>query len=90
MSKTRQHPKIDPQLNTLIQSHVRHGEIIRRICYSSRSPDEVSAHLMPQELYEKLQKAKMPRVRGSGGGRVLSFKREQGEWHFAEEGFWIT
>jgi hypothetical protein len=90
MAAARKPFEVDAELEALIQVHVRADERIRCLLHAAHLEDEVSVQLIKQKLYEQLQQAKMPRVRRSGCGRVLSFKRQDGKWEFTGEGFWIV
>jgi hypothetical protein len=78
MTASRKTFEVDAELEALIQVHIHADERIRRVTHPSHLQDQASVHLIKQTLYEQLQKAKVPRVRNSGCGRVLNFERQQG------------
>jgi hypothetical protein len=90
MAASRETFEVDEELEALIQVHTHADERIRRVTRPAHLQNQVSVHLIKQTLYDQLQKAKMPRVRNSGCGRVLCFKRQEEKWQFTGEGFWVT
>jgi hypothetical protein len=82
-------PKLPPVLKALVQERLQPNEFV--LWYSRLNQGEVTVHLIDRELHRMCAPiAKKFGGKGSGCGRTLQFKLENGSWSFAGEGGWIS
>ena len=79
----------DPALEALIQQRLKADELVLS-CIQLRD-GEVMVRVIDKELHRVCEpSAKKFGGRGSGSGRTLQFKFENGNWSFVGEGGWIS
>jgi hypothetical protein len=86
MEKVRR--QIDPALSALIRERLQRDEMV--LAWSEHSSGEVTVRLMNQELRRVYQSMSNRLNKGAGYGRVLSFRRQAGQWMFHSVGNWIS
>ena len=86
MEKVRR--QIDQALLTLIRERLQRDEFV--LGWNEHASGEVTVRLMSQELRRVYQSMSNRLNKGAGYGRVLSFRRQAGQWMFQGVGNWIS
>jgi hypothetical protein len=81
-------PKIDPTLEGLVHERLEPNEVV--LWYSQLRDGEVTVHLIDKELHRTCEPVAKKFGRGSGYGRTLQFKLENGSWSFSGVGGWMS
>jgi hypothetical protein len=82
-------PEINPALEALVKEQLKPKELVLR--YGQIKDGQVSVYLIDEELHRVCAPiAKKFGGKGSGSGRTLQFKLEDGTWLFEGSGGWMS
>jgi hypothetical protein len=85
MVKRRQ---LNPAIEALVNERLKPNECV--LDWAEHRRGEVMVRVIDRELHCSLQDSRIPRIRYGGYGRVLSFRRQEGQWVFVGVGGWIS
>jgi hypothetical protein len=81
----RKRRQLDPAIEALVVERLEPTE--RVLSWLEYRSGEVMVRLIDRELHQNLQNR---RIKRGGCGRVLLFRRQEGEWLFAGVSDWIS